>query len=83
MNPAVTTPLERHLYAALKRIAAYQPPDKLRRHSEKTYGLDGDEAIEAAYENVLSDARIATAGLWLAKAPTSPPSSNTQEPSNG
>jgi hypothetical protein len=50
---------ERHLFDALKRITKYMSPDELRRISERKYGLDGDEAIEMAYDNVLNDARTA------------------------
>jgi hypothetical protein len=50
---------EQRLYDALRRIAKYTSPDELRRVSEHKYGLDGDEAIEAAYENVLNEARSA------------------------
>lgn len=51
------------LYDALKRITAYMPPSKLRKKAEKLYGLEGDEAIEMAYENVLDEARIAIRGV--------------------
>jgi hypothetical protein len=54
---------ERRLYHALKRIAAYQTPDQLRRCAEKQYGLPADEAIEMAYENVLAEARAAIKGM--------------------
>lgn len=49
-------------FDALKRIAAYQTPDQLRRGAEKQYGLSYEEALEYAYENVLSEARVATKG---------------------
>lgn len=53
----------RRFYDALKRIASYTPPDKLRRTSQKDYGLDGDEAIEYAYDNVINDAKAAIKGM--------------------
>lgn len=56
-----------HMKAALRRIAAYMPPETLRRQAEKKYGLNEDEAIEMAYDNVLEEAR---AGLRFPKAPT-------------
>jgi hypothetical protein len=44
---------EQRYFDALREIArAYASPDELRRTSERRYGLDGDEAIEMAYENV-------------------------------
>ena len=51
------------LYDALKRISAYQSPEQLHRSAQKQYGLPGDEAIEMAYENVLSEAKAAIKGM--------------------
>ena len=53
---------EQNYYDALKCITHYDPPDKLRKRAEKDYGLSGDEAIEMAYENVLTEARVAIKG---------------------
>ena len=50
---------EQKLYDALKRIASYTPPEN----------LDGDEAIEMAYENVIQEAKNATRGM---RRPTAP-----------
>lgn len=50
---------EQKLYDALKHITQYESPAKLRRMAEGEYGLTGDEVIEAAYENVLEEARAA------------------------
>lgn len=55
------------LHAALKRITQYQSPDRLRRDSEKDWGLGYEEALEYAYENVLSEAASAIKGLRVAK----------------
>lgn len=54
---------EQRLYDALKKITRYDSPDTLRRRSEKDYGLEGDEAIEYAYENVLQEAANAIKGM--------------------
>lgn len=62
---AVNTPLEIRLFDALKRIAAYDPPERIRRNSERDYGLDADEAIEYAYENVICEAKHATKGVRI------------------
>ena len=51
------------LYDALKRIASYTPPEKLRRTAMKDYGLEGDEAIEMAYDNVIQEAKNAIKGM--------------------
>lgn len=48
---------------ALKEIASYQSPDKLRRESQKDWGLDYEEALEMAYENVISTAKYASKGI--------------------
>lgn len=54
---------EQRYYDILKHIARnYQTPDQLRRNSEKEYGLDAEEAIEYAYENVIFDAQRAIKG---------------------
>lgn len=59
----VKSDLELRLLGALKRIASYDSPQKLRKRSEKDYGLDADEAIEMAYENVISEAKAAIKGV--------------------
>jgi hypothetical protein len=61
MKPSIER--EQRLFDALKRITSYSSPADLRRTSEKKYGLEGDEAIEMAYENVLQEARNAIKGL--------------------
>lgn len=48
----------------LKRIAKnYQTPDYLRRMSERQYGLDYEEALEMAYENIQSEAAAVIKGV--------------------
>ena len=61
----MNTTLEIRLHAALKRIASYQSPDSLRRHSERDYGCDPEEAIEMAYENVINEAKAAIKGVRI------------------
>lgn len=63
MSLTATTELELRLLAALRRIASYQTPEKLRRCSQKQYGLPPEEAIEYAYENVLAEAAAAIKGV--------------------
>ncbi len=43
--------------AALITIISYQTPDKLRKNSEKEYGLNYYEALEMSYENIQEEAR--------------------------
>lgn len=60
-TPAEPTAEER-FHAALVRISKYMPPEKLHRQSEKLYGLEGSEAVEMAYENVIEEAKTALKG---------------------
>lgn len=51
---------EQRYFDALKRIASYQSPERLKKNSWDDWGLDdGNEALEYAYENVLLEARAA------------------------
>jgi hypothetical protein len=60
---------EQRLFDALKRITTYMPPGKLEKVCEKKYGLERDEAIEMAYENVLQEASDAIKGMRRPVAP--------------
>jgi hypothetical protein len=40
----------------LKKIKSYQSPSQLKKDSGKDWGLDFEEAIEMAYENIQNDA---------------------------
>lgn len=51
------------LYDALKRITKYQTPDQLRRNSGKEWGLDYEEALGYAYENIQQTAKDAIKGV--------------------
>lgn len=51
------------MYAALTVIANYAPPARLRKQAQREYGLDPDEAIEMAYENVIAEAKAALRGV--------------------
>ena len=51
------------LYDALKRIQQYSSVAHLKRCSLKEYGLEPEEAIEYAYENVLLEAKTAIKGM--------------------
>lgn len=59
---------EQKLYDALKRITCYKSPEWLRKNAENEYGLEFREAIEMAYENVISEARAAIKGMRRPKA---------------
>lgn len=46
--------------ATLLKIAKqYQKPEKIRKDSEKDWGLGYEEALEMAYENIQTDAQYA------------------------
>lgn len=58
-------------YDTLRKIARdFMTPDQLRRAAQKSYGLDYEEALEMAYENIQSLAKAAIHGK---RRPTSPP----------
>jgi hypothetical protein len=60
--------LELKLVATLRRIAAYDSPAKLRKSSERDWGLSSEEAMEMAYENIQAEAKNAIRGVRVAKS---------------
>lgn len=49
------------MYDALKTIAnGYHTPDQLRKENKGAWGLDYEEALEMAYENIQQLAKEAT-----------------------
>lgn len=63
----MNTPLEIKLFEALKRIQRYMSPDQLRRGA-KNVGLEYEEHIEMAYENIQAEARRATHGVRIKRS---------------
>ena len=57
------------LWGALKTISKYQTPEQLRRGSRKQYGLEYEEALEYAYENIMWVAKRVLASVKLPKPP--------------
>jgi len=53
---------EQNYYDALKRITLYDTAERLRRTSEKHWGLPFEEAIEYSYENIQAEAKAAIKG---------------------
>ncbi len=53
---------ERSYYDVLKRITQYSSPEKIRRTAERQYGLQPEEALEYAYENMQQEAVAAIRG---------------------
>ncbi len=55
------TPKQKYDYNSMRNaliaIKSYQTPDKLRKDSEKEWGLDYQEALEMSYENIQEEAR--------------------------
>jgi hypothetical protein len=81
---------EQYYFDTLKRIASYNSPEEIQRHAQKRYGLDGSEAIEYAYDNVLTEARNAIKGMRRprdrrseATQGTAAPLTTTEGTSNG
>lgn len=56
--------LERELalWEALRKIASYDSPERLKRNALRQYGLEPEEVMEMAYENVLTEAKNAIHG---------------------
>lgn len=65
--PVARTELELKLLHALKRIANYQSPERLRRGA-RNIGLEPDEHIDMAYENIVGEAKHAIRGVRVAKS---------------
>ncbi len=55
---------------ALARIKMYQSTNALRRDSVKDWGLDYEDALEMAYENVLNEAKQGLKGVKNLKEET-------------
>ena len=53
---------EQRYFDALKQITKYESVERLRKHSERNWGLAYEEALEMAYENVINEARSAIRG---------------------
>lgn len=54
---------EQRYYDVLSRIACkYLSAAKLLKHGEKLYGVEGNEAVAMAYENIQADAESAIHG---------------------
>jgi hypothetical protein len=45
------------MYTALKKISQYDSPAILQKTSQDNYGLNYDEAIEMAYEDIIYEAK--------------------------
>ena len=57
-------------YSTLRKIAAADTPKYLRRFSGEAYGLSYEEALEMAYENLISEAKSAVHGKRRPIEPT-------------
>ena len=70
-------------YAALKRITLYDNVARLRRDSERRYGLTYEEALEYAYENVKAEAERAIKGRRAPKPKTADADPESKKPHAG
>jgi hypothetical protein len=59
----MTLDQQQRLYDTLKEITQYQDPERLRKTSEKQFGLEYQECLEMSYENVISAAKAAIRGV--------------------
>lgn len=71
---------EEVLRVALKRIAAYMTPDQLRKRSKNLYGLEAEEAIVMAYDNVLAEAKRTLKAVPARRRPTQQPQDELPRP---
>lgn len=53
----------RMLFTLEKIAKEYEKPGKMRKNSEKEYGLDYEECLEMAYENIQSEAAFSIKGI--------------------
>lgn len=61
-NPAEQTNEQRY-FDTLKRIAhQYDTVEQVKKSAGRRYGLEPDEALEMAYENLQNEARVAIKG---------------------
>lgn len=60
------------MHQALTRICAYETPSAIARTAMKNYGLNPDEAVAYAYENVRSEARAGIKGVRAVLAQEGP-----------
>ena len=65
--PVVKTDLEHRLWCALKRIISYDSASRILQNAEKTWGLEGHEALEMAYENIQQEAKTGIYGVRARK----------------
>ena len=63
MTPTQRKQFNRMRDALTKIARQYETPEQIRRSSWKKYGLDFDEAIGYAYENIQGEARVAVCGV--------------------
>jgi hypothetical protein len=53
------------MYNALREITQYQTPEKLKKDSRNDWGLDYEESLEMAYENIQQTAKDAIKGIRI------------------
>lgn len=57
------TEQQQRMYDAMKEITRYQTTNQFRKGSNSDWGLDYEEALEMAYENIQETAKRAVKGL--------------------
>ncbi|WP_033447563.1 hypothetical protein [Bordetella bronchiseptica] len=72
---------EQRMYDTLKRIArGYCTPDQMRRSEKARCGLDYEEALGYAYENIQREAAQAIKGM---RRPAAQPTTSAKGPAHG
>lgn len=51
------------MHHALSRIKEYQTATQLKKSSRRDWGLDYEESLEMAYENVIDEAKYGLKGV--------------------
>ena len=64
MNTVIITEEQKEQFNEMLKVLrhidkGYMTTEELRKDSESEYGLDYEEALEMAYENILTDLRFA------------------------
>lgn len=63
MTKAQRTQFNRMRYVLRKISRMYQKPQQMKKHSETDWGVDYEEALEMAYENIQQEAAKAVSGI--------------------
>ena len=63
MTPKQTKQFNLMLYTLKKIASDYQTSSQMRKNANKDWGVDFEDAIEMAYDNIQQEAKLATKGI--------------------